>query len=258
MPSADCLAAVVPFPDCLGSCEAHARSHTPPGRSARLGVSPAVTPRPIDAVLSVKLSTEGLVVAGELPIDPLVFLVLKRCDEYRIWNTDNFAENCTWMRKPDRRYGFNLSGLIYLGLILAAVGAVIAAMGVSVLVGAARGGLGLGIFGVAFSFYFFSLAGSAFLRYRHFKKHPQLGRGLDFPPLLVDLDQPYRLRLLYIGIAAATGGGTAVYAGGSILEGSKPYSSALGTILMIIALICFAIAARFFWKYYKKCSERIR
>jgi hypothetical protein len=162
------------------------------------------------------------------------------------------------MREPDRRYGVNLSGMMKLGLVFAAVGAVMAAMGVSVLVHAARGGLVLGISGVAVSLFLFCLAGRVFMRYRYFKRHPQLGRGLNSLPLLLDPDQPYRMRLLFVGLAVGAGGGAVAYQGGSMLARSTPYSTALGTIAIIIALVCFAIAARFLRKYHKKRSELIR
>jgi hypothetical protein len=161
------------------------------------------------------------------------------------------------VREPDRRYGVELTELIKVGLIFAAVGAVIAAMGISVLVHAARGGLGMGIAGLATSLLVFYVAGRMFWTYRHFKKHPQLGRGLDSPPLLVDPDQPYRMRLLIIGLAVGAGGGSVAYEGGSVLASSKPYSTTIGTIAVIIAVICFSIAGRFFWKYHKRRSHLI-
>jgi hypothetical protein len=150
------------------------------------------------------------------------------------------------MRKPDRRYGVDIAGLIKAGLAFAAIGAVIAAAAVADLVHAARGGLGLGIFGVATSLLLFYIAGGIFLRYRHFKKNPNLGRGLDSSPLLLDPNQPYRVRLLYVGLAFGAGGGMAAYEGGSVLASSTTYSTAVGTIAIIIALICFSIAGHFF------------
>ena len=162
------------------------------------------------------------------------------------------------MTEPDRRYGADLANLMNVAIGFAAVGTVVVASGVAVLLHAAKGGTGVGVFGVLTGSSSLYIAGRAFWGYRHLKKNPQIGRGLDSPPLLVDPGRPYRARLFYTGLALVAGGAAVAYVGGSILAGSMPYSTTVGILAVIAAIACFFVAGSYFWKVYKKSSQVIR
>ena len=79
------------------------------------------------------------------------------------------------VRNSDRRNGVKLTVLIRVGIIFCGAGAVAAAMGVSILFHAAKGGLGLAIFLMATALLGFFIAGCMFWGYRYLKKRPELG-----------------------------------------------------------------------------------
>jgi hypothetical protein len=162
------------------------------------------------------------------------------------------------MHGPDQRHGVKLTGLIKVGLFFAAVSAVVAAVGVSILIHASQGSLSSGIAGCVVSLPGFYIAGRMLWTYRRLQKHPLTGRALDKLALLDDPDRPYRMRLLYIGLAAGAAGVSAAYQGGAMLAGSKPYGTAVGAIAVIVAVICFSIAGYFWGQYRKKRSQLVR
>jgi H+/gluconate symporter-like permease len=66
------------------------------------------------------------------------------------------------------------------------------------------------------------------------------------------------MRLQYIALGAGAGGAWVAWQGGAMLASSKPYRTTLGATGVIIAVICFSIAAYFWRQYRKKRSQAIR
>jgi hypothetical protein len=163
------------------------------------------------------------------------------------------------MSDSDRRPGVKVTGLLQLGLFVAAVSAAVAAGGADDLIWASPRNLGEGIAFCAFSLFGFSVAGRMMWTYRRLRKgHGLTNRGLGNLALLDDPGRPRRMRLLYIGLAVSAGGVAAAYQGGIVLAGARRDSASAGAAAITIAVICFLVAGYFWWQYRKERSRALR
>lgn len=163
------------------------------------------------------------------------------------------------MHDSDQRPGIKVTGLLQLGLFVAAVSAAVAAGGADDLFWASPRNVSEGIVFCAFSLLGFSVAGRMAWTYRRLGKgHGLTDRGLGNLALLDDPGRPRRMRLLYIGLAAGAGGVTAAYQGGEMLAGSRPDSTGAGAAAVTVAVLCFLVAGYFWWQYRKDRSRAIR
>jgi MFS family permease len=163
------------------------------------------------------------------------------------------------MHESDQRPGVKVTGLLQLGLFVAAVSAAVAAGGVDDLIWASPRNVSEGITFCGFSLLGFSVAGRMVWTYRRLRKgHGLTDRALGNLALLDDPDRPRRMRLLYIGLGAGAAGVVAAYQGEQLLAGSRPDGTSAGAAAVTVAVICFLVAGYFWWQYRKERSRAKR
>jgi cbb3-type cytochrome oxidase subunit 3 len=163
------------------------------------------------------------------------------------------------MHDSDQRPGLKVTGLLQLGLFFAAVSAAVVAGGADDFIWASPRNVSEGIAFCVFSLIGFSVAGRMLWTYRRLRKGQALPeRALGNLALVDDPGRPRRMRLLYIGLAAAAGGAECAFQGGHMLADSKPDSTTVGAVAVGVAVICFLVAGYFWWQYRKARSQAIR
>jgi uncharacterized iron-regulated membrane protein len=163
------------------------------------------------------------------------------------------------MHGSDQRPGIKVTGLLQLGLFVAAVSAAVAAGAADDLIWASPRNVSEGIAFCAFSLFGFSVAGRVLWTYRRLcKGYGLTDRALGNLALVDDPGRPRRMRLLYVGLAAGAGGVEAAYQGGQMLSGSRPDGTSVGAVAVGVAVICFLVTGYFWWQYRKARSQAIK
>jgi uncharacterized iron-regulated membrane protein len=163
------------------------------------------------------------------------------------------------MHDSDQRPGIKVTGLLQLGLFVAAVSAAVAAGGADDLIWASPRNVTEGIVFCAVSLIGFFVAGRMVWTYRRLRKGYGLSdRALGNLALVDDPGRPRRMRLVYIGLAAAAGGVAAADQGVRMLASSEPDGTSVGAVAVGVAVICFLVAGYFWWQYRKARSQAIR
>jgi hypothetical protein len=163
------------------------------------------------------------------------------------------------MNEPAKSSGGQHNWARDAGLFTGACGAIGAAAGVDEFVQASQRNIGAGIIFLAFSLFFFFIAGYLLWTYRRLRK------GLGLPQRWVDdlalRDHPNRydlMRWFYIALGAAAAGVWSAWQGWEFFAGSNPYGTSLGVFAITVAVICLLIAGYCWRQYRNKRAQALR